>query len=141
MLVSSYLRMALMFGENKAQTLYKNLEGMISLVLYENELSARELYPRREESFAGKLEKPVGLSVVEIIDELKSKYSLDFSDSEIFYAIQDAGRSKIICVEDGIDSAQRKYAIRIPPSALLGKALKLCVSWLFLFTRRHPKNL
>ena len=31
---SSYLRLALMFGENKASTFNKNLEKMIALVLF-----------------------------------------------------------------------------------------------------------
>ena len=41
--VNSYLRMVLMFGENKAQTLYKNLERMIALVLYESEKENRSI--------------------------------------------------------------------------------------------------
>ena len=73
MQVDSYLRMVLMFGENKAQTLYKNLERMIVLVLYDFEKDYR-LDPNNN--------KQDGLTVVDIIDHLKQKYSLNFSDSE-----------------------------------------------------------
>ena len=57
-----------MFGENKASTFNKNLEKMIALVLFD------------------KYEQ--GLSVTDIITEIKNKYALDFSDSEILNAIE-----------------------------------------------------
>lgn len=102
MQVNNYLRIALMFGESKAHTLYKNLERMIALVLYDAEKETRE---------SQKNNGQFGLSVIDIIDQLKSRYSLNFSDSEILKAIENRKQSRIICIDIDNYSAQKKYAI------------------------------
>lgn len=88
---SSYLRLALMFGENKASTFNKNLEKMIALVLY-------DCYNQ-------------GLTVANIIKEIKDKYALDFSDSEIIQTIEHKHQQRIIEVNDTHDIALREYSI------------------------------
>lgn len=52
-----------MFGENKASTFNKNLEKMIALVLFDK--------------------YNTGLTITDIIADIRDKYALDFSDSEI----------------------------------------------------------
>lgn len=89
--VSSYLRLALMFGENKANSFRKNLEKMIALVLFEK-------YSQ-------------GLTVTEIISDIKEKYSLEFSDSEIIGAIQHRHQSKIIQTNDETEEINKRYSI------------------------------
>lgn len=93
--------MVLMFGENKAQTLYKNLERMIALVLYDVERENRE----------NEAKKQSGITIVDIIDQLKCRYSLNFSDAEVIRAINNKGQKRIICVETNINSAQKYYSI------------------------------
>ena len=88
---SKYLRLALMFGDNNATTFSKNLEKMISLVLHDH------------------FEEP--MSVVEIIDELKSSYGLDFSETEVIDAIKSKRQNRIICIGENKDSSQNKYSI------------------------------
>lgn len=92
-----------MFGENKAQTLYKNLERMIALVLYDEEKNSREAEEGKK--------KQSGLTVIDIIDQLKTRYSLNFSDAEVLQAIENRGQSRIICVGTDLDSAQKTYAV------------------------------
>jgi hypothetical protein len=102
MQVNSYLRMALMFGEDKAHTLYKNLERMIILVLYDFEKE------KRLNQNSGMQD---GLTVVGIIDCLKHKYSLNFSDSEVLQVIGRRGQDRIICISQELDSSMNKYGI------------------------------
>lgn len=104
MKVNGYLRMVLMFGENKAQTLYKNLERMITLVLYDVEKVNRELSDNNSNHLTG-------LTIVEIIDMLKSKYSLNFSDAEVLGAIDNRGQTRIIPIGTDADIAKRKFCI------------------------------
>ena len=68
MQVNSYLRLQLLFGENKAPTFVKNLEKMITLILFDVEKEARSS------------DKPAGLTVVGIIDRLNETYHISFSD-------------------------------------------------------------
>lgn len=88
---SKYFRMALMFGDNNASTFNKNLEKMIALALHE----------KYDES----------LTIVDIIDELKSNYGLDFSESEILSAIQNRNQTRIICISNADDNSSSKYTI------------------------------
>lgn len=80
-----------MFGENKASTFNKNLEKMIALVLFD------------------KYEQ--GLSVTDIITEIKNKYALDFSDSEILNAIEHRHQRRIIQINEENNETLRKYSI------------------------------
>lgn len=73
---SGYLRLALMFGDNNASTFKKNLEKMITLVLYDN------------------YDEP--LNVVSIISNLKVSYGLDFSEHEIVGAIENQRQNRIL---------------------------------------------
>ena len=77
--VSKYLRLALMFGNNDAKTFNKNLEKMISLVLYDNNC--------------------VSMSSSEIIEGLRRNYSLMFSDVEVYAAIKGQRKKNIISLE------------------------------------------
>ena len=86
--VNNYLRLALMFGNNDANTFSTNLEKMICLVLFE------------------KYEK--GLLITEIIDELKNKYGLEFSDAEILQVVDKNKRCKFVC----LDSENFRYSIK-----------------------------
>ena len=109
MVIDNYLRMALMFGENKAQTFSKNLERMIILVLFEFEKEAKETHINQVND--GLLVQE-GLNVVEIIEQLQARYSLNFSDSEVLDVINKKGQSRrIICIEENKDSSLNKYAI------------------------------
>ena len=73
---SRYIRLALMLGDNNASTFNKNLEKMIALVLHD----------KYGES----------LTAVGIIEELKTNYGLDFSESEIVNTIQGKKQNRII---------------------------------------------
>ena len=109
MIIDNYLRMALMFGENKAQTFLKNLERMIILVLYEFEKNERERHTKQQ--IADHVIQ-TGMTVVEIIEQLEAKYSLNFSDSEVLEVLRKKGQSqKILCIEENKDSSLNKYAI------------------------------
>lgn len=77
--VNSYLRLAMMFGGNQARTSNTNIEKMCELILLES-------YPK-------------ALTVGEIVDELLSKYSLNFADGEILDVLEGRRAQKnIICV-------------------------------------------
>ena len=65
--VNSYLRLAMMFGGNQARTASTNIEKMCELILLDN-------YPN-------------AMSSGEIVDALLLKYSLNFADGEILYAL------------------------------------------------------
>ena len=73
---SSYLRLALMFGENKASTFNKNLEKMIALVLFDK--------------------YNTGLTITDIIADIRDKYALDFSDSEIIGIIHNKNQNSFL---------------------------------------------
>lgn len=99
MQVNSYLRLQLLFGENKAPTFIKNLEKMITLILFDVE---KEIRPT---------DKPAGLTVVGIIDRLNEVYRISFSDSEVLSAINGPHQTRIICSYQGRDFAQNEYSI------------------------------
>lgn len=89
--ISSYLRLALMFGENKASTFNKNLEKMIALVLFDKYND--------------------GLTVTDIITNIRNKYALDFSDSEVIRVIQQKKQRRIIQINEENDEALKQYSI------------------------------
>lgn len=88
---SRYLRLALMFGDNNASTFNKNLEKMIALVLHD------------------KYGEP--LTVVSIIEELKTNYGLDFSESEIINTIHGKKQNRIICISENKDHSLDTFSI------------------------------
>lgn len=96
---NSYLRMALLFGDNKAPTLRKNLEKMITLILFEDEKSAKDNGSTS------------GMTVVEIIEHLKSTFQISFSDKEILETIENKNQKRIICSYRDRDFALNKYSI------------------------------
>lgn len=89
--INNYLRLALMFGENKASTFNKNLEKMIALVL-------NDKYSK-------------GLTISEIISSIKNKYILDFTDTEIRDAIKQPKQKRIIELSTEDDISLRRYSI------------------------------
>ena len=88
---SSYLRLALMFGENKASTFNKNLEKMIALVLFDK--------------------YNTGLTITDIIADIRDKYALDFSDSEIIGTICNKNQNRIIQINETRDEVLKAYSI------------------------------
>ena len=88
---SSYLRLALMFGENKASTFNKNLEKMIALVLFDK--------------------YNTGLTITDIIADIRDKYALDFSDSEIIGTIYNKNQNRIIQINETRDEVLKAYSI------------------------------
>ena len=88
---SSYLRLALMFGENKASTFNKNLEKMIALVLFDK--------------------YNTGLTIIDIIADIRDKYALDFSDSEIIGTIHNKNQNRIIQINETRDEVLKAYSI------------------------------
>ena len=88
---SRYIRLALMFGDNNASTFTKNLEKMIALVLYDKYGEA--------------------LTVVSIIEELKTNYGLDFSEAEILNVIQSKRQNRIICISENKDHSLDTFSI------------------------------
>lgn len=88
---SSYLRLALMFGENKASTFNKNLEKMIALVLFDK--------------------YNTGLIITDIIADIRDKYALDFSDSEIIGTIHNKNQNGIIQINETRDEVLKAYSI------------------------------
>ena len=88
---SRYIRLALMLGDNNASTFNKNLEKMIALVLHD----------KYGES----------LTAVGIIEELKTNYGLDFSESEIVNTIQGKKQNRIICFSENKDHSLDTYSI------------------------------
>ena len=89
--INNYLRLALMFGENKASTFNKNLEKMIALVL-------NDKYSK-------------GLTISEIISSIKNKYILDFTDTEIRDAIKQPKQKRIIELSTEDDISLRRNSI------------------------------
>ena len=80
-----------MFGENKASTFNKNLEKMIALVLFDK--------------------YNCGLTIADIITDIRNKYALDFSDAEILGAIRRKNQNRIIQIDEARDEALKKYSI------------------------------
>ena len=76
MKVSKYLRLALMFGDNNAQTFRRNLAKMVELVLFDNDNQE--------------------MTALEIINGLKDNYSLEFSDTEVLEAIKNQNKLRIV---------------------------------------------
>ena len=99
MQVDSFLRLTLVFGNDKASTFLDNLGKMIILTLYEEEKKA----PSKNE--------PAGLSVVEIIEKLFERWGLSFSDQEVLTAIEKQKQLKIICTHKDRDFALNEYSI------------------------------
>lgn len=116
MQVDRYLRLAFVLSNNQATTLRKNLQKMISLVLYDEETGSdasltNDLAISTIESSSAngsalpvdgtnKKEKAItnsiGLGVVDIISRLSDSYGLDFSESEILDAIKNQRSTAII---------------------------------------------
>ena len=99
MQVDKYIRLAFVLNDNHAKTLSRNLEKMISLVLYEaqTEVNSSESNGRFE-----------GLEVFDIIDKLKNSYGLDFSENEVFNVVNKERKKPIfICI--GINP--KKFAL------------------------------
>lgn len=88
--IENYLRLVLMFAENKATTFYKNLERLVVLVLYD---------------YYGE-----GLTVYEIVNQIKEKYELEFSEQEILKVIQKQKKNNIICKPE-LSLGEKKYDI------------------------------
>ena len=99
MQVDSFLRLTLVFGNDKAPTFLDNLGKMIVLTLYEAEDASDEK------------DTPTGLTVVEIIDNLYKRWGLSFSDQEILSAIEKQKRNKIVCIHKDRDFALNEYSI------------------------------
>ena len=78
-----------MFGENKASTFNKNLEKMIALVLFDK--------------------YNTGLTITDIIADIRDKYALDFSDSEI--TIHNKNQNRIIQINETRDEVLKAYSI------------------------------
>lgn len=80
-----------MFGENKASTFNKNLEKMIALVLFDK--------------------YNTGLTITDIIADIRDKYTLDFSDSEIIGTIHNKNQNRIIQINETRDEVLKAYSI------------------------------
>ena len=80
-----------MFGENKASTFNKNLEKMIALVLFDK--------------------YNTGLTITDIIADIRDKYALDFSDSEIIGTIHNKNQNRIIQINETRDEVLKAYSI------------------------------
>ena len=91
--VSNYLRMAMMFSDNHAQTFISNLEKMIEVVLSEK--------------------APKALLVDEIVELLANQYSLKFTDVEVRQAIEShRGKDHIYCMNEQVKrQGDRKYIL------------------------------
>lgn len=105
MQVNRYLRLAFVLTDNNSQTLRKNLEKMIALVLYD---AGEEFDSNRRQSesaqtqpsYGYKKQRFPGLEVSDIITGLKNSYSLEFSDNEVYEAIKKNNEATIIRVPD-----------------------------------------
>ena len=77
--INSYLRLAMMFGDNHAHTFRTNLEKMTEIILFEN--------------------TPKAMTVEEIVNALRAEYSLNFVDVEVTDAIEGTrGSGNIVCI-------------------------------------------
>ena len=80
-----------MFGENKASTFNKNLEKMIALGMFDK--------------------YNTGLTITDIIADIRDKYALDFSDSEIIGTIHNKNQNRIIPINETRDEVLKAYSI------------------------------
>lgn len=92
MQVQNYLRLALVLSDNNAQTLKKNLERMIALVIYDSNKEKEEL----NQNFKGSNGQKYGLEISDIISRLKNTYGLEFSDNEVIGTIRSNSGKTII---------------------------------------------
>ena len=99
MQVDKYIRLAFVLNNNQAKTLHRNLEKMISLVLYE---------AQDEADSSAEKDRFEGLEVVDIIDRLKNSYGLDFSENEVFNVVNKERKTPIfIC----LSTKPKKFAL------------------------------
>lgn len=91
--ISSYLRMAIMFGNNHSTTFLTNLEKMIELVLH--------------------AKTPQAMLVEEIVHDLSSGYNLIFTDIEVSNAIEGhRGSERIACLNPTAKKVgEKKYIL------------------------------
>ena len=119
--INSYLRVAMMFGDNHSQTFITNLEKMIELVLNE--------------------EAPRAMLVDEIVDLLQERYGLNFTDVEVAQAIEcSRGRDHINCMNAQVKrQGDRKYILNEKAmEAIAEREGKISVSGICdLFMREH----
>lgn len=80
MQVKNYLRLAFILADNNAETLRKNLEKMVALVIYD---------ATEDKSYSG-------LEIPDIAIKLKESYGLSFSETEILDAINNSKNKAII---------------------------------------------
>lgn len=109
-IVNSYLRVAMMFGNNPAHTFITNLEKMIELILSD--------------------EAPKALLADEIVDFLRSHYSLNFTDIEVTKAIDSSrGKEHICCINEQVKKkGERKFVLRQKAlEAIKNKEIKVSV--------------
>lgn len=88
---NNYLRLALMLSDNNSNTFNQNLEKMIKLALHDEG--------------EGK-----SLDVIEIIDRLKSRYGLAFTDGEVL-SVLERRHTKILCFGKDKTNNEKKYAL------------------------------
>lgn len=88
---NSYLRLALMLADNNSNTFNQNLEMMIKLVLHDEGCGEK-------------------LDVIGIIERLKDKYGLSFTDGEIINVVGKK-HTKIICLDTTKPHGERQYTI------------------------------
>ena len=121
--INSYLRVAMMFGDNHSQTFIDNLEKMIELVLNE--------------------ETPRAMLVDEIVDLLQARYGLNFTDVEVTQAIESyRGRDHIYCINAQVKrQGDRKYILNQKAmDAIAEREGKISVSGISeLFKQEHSE--
>lgn len=88
---NNYLRLALMLSDNNSSTFYQNLEMMIKLVLHDEGLGRY-------------------LDVIGIIDKLKTRYGLSFTDGEVL-SVLERKHTKILCLGKEKSNGEKKYAL------------------------------
>lgn len=91
--INSYLRLAMMFGDNHAHTFRTNLEKMTEIILFEN--------------------TPKAMTVEEIVNALRDEYSLNFVDVEVTDAIEGTrGSGNIVCINPEVKrQGDKKYIL------------------------------
>lgn len=88
---NNYLRLALMLSDNNTSTFNQNLEMMIKLALHDEGLGN-------------------SLDVIEIIDRLKTRYGLSFTDGEVL-SVLERKHTKILCLGKEKSNDEKKYAL------------------------------
>ncbi len=111
-----------MFGDNHSQTFITNLEKMVELVLSE--------------------EAPKAMLVDEIVDLLRDRYGLNFTDVEVMKSIEgNRGRKHIICTNSRVRrQGDRKYTLNQEAlEAIVERERKTSISGISnLFMQEHP---